>query len=331
MFSTIGILLSALFSIYFLVKLYFGRNANFWAKLGVTLLRNDLTLWEFFTGAKSAPDFDGENYKLLQAKGMKYGGVIELGSPLLLVNDLNIIKQIMVKDFENFVDHRDFESENDPLFFKSLFFLRGQEWRDMRGFLSPTFTSGKIKRMFHHFQNGSERLQNYIQKFHERKGAGGGYNVVVPNVMGRFTADVIGAVAFGMETDCLSNADSFFYKMARESSDFVTPKRLFKFALFFLFPRFANFFKIEVVERHISEFFINILTQTFKSRETSGQQREDFLQLLIEAKEGRLKDFGSSDAKAVDASETNEQTKPQKLQLTTELANAQAFLFFMAG
>jgi cytochrome P450 len=295
----------------------------------VTLLKNDLTFWQLFTGAKSSPDFDAENYKLLQTKGKKYGGVMELGSPLILVNDLDIIKQIMVKDFDHFVDRRDF-ADTDPFFSKNLSFLQGQDWREMRGFLSPTFTSGKIKRMFHHFQNGSERLQNYIEKFHERKGAGGGYNVVVPNVIGRFTADVIGAVAFGMETDCLTNADSLFYKMAIEASDFLNPKRIFKFAMLSLFPSVANFLRMEVEEKHVSVFFTNILIQTFKARENSGQQREDFLQLLIEAKEGRLKDFNTSESDST-VNETNEQSKPPKFQLTTEMATAQAFLFFLAG
>lgn len=75
------------------------------------------------------------------------------------VRDLDLVKQVMVKDFDHFVDHRPFV-DTDPLFSKSLFFLNGQEWKDMRTVLSPTFTSGKIKRMFHHFVESGEKLMS---------------------------------------------------------------------------------------------------------------------------------------------------------------------------
>jgi cytochrome P450 family 9 len=50
--------------------------------------------------------------------------------PVFLIRDPQIIKQIAVKDFEHFMDHRVFISEElDPLFGKSLPSLQGQKWK----------------------------------------------------------------------------------------------------------------------------------------------------------------------------------------------------------
>lgn len=50
----------------------------------------------------------------------------QFNKPTLLLKDINLIKQVGIKDFDHFVDHRAFISEEiDPLFGKNLFSLRG--------------------------------------------------------------------------------------------------------------------------------------------------------------------------------------------------------------
>lgn len=56
----------------------------------------------------------------------RYVGFYAFRSPIVILKDLELIKQIGVKDFDHFVDHRVFMDEDaDPLFGKNLFFLRG--------------------------------------------------------------------------------------------------------------------------------------------------------------------------------------------------------------
>jgi cytochrome P450 family 9 len=60
---------------------------------------------------------------------------------VLLLRDPKLIKQLAVKDFDYFMDHRTIVSEEaDNLFGKNLFSMTGQKWRDMRATLSPAFT-----------------------------------------------------------------------------------------------------------------------------------------------------------------------------------------------
>ena len=49
-----------------------------------------------------------------------------------MVRDPKIIKQLAVKEFDHFMDHRQLITEEmDPLFGKALFSIRGQKWRGL--------------------------------------------------------------------------------------------------------------------------------------------------------------------------------------------------------
>lgn len=81
-------------------------------------------------------------------KSYPYYGFYMFHAPVLMINDLDLIKQILVKDFSNFCDRGLFCNEKiDPLV-GHLFSISGEKWRILRVKLSPTFTSGKLKQMF---------------------------------------------------------------------------------------------------------------------------------------------------------------------------------------
>lgn len=49
------------------------------------------------------------------------------GKPQIVLRDLDLIKQIAVKDYDSFQDHHGFVDEDtDPLFGKNLFALKGK-------------------------------------------------------------------------------------------------------------------------------------------------------------------------------------------------------------
>jgi cytochrome P450 family 9 len=56
---------------------------------------------------------------------------------MYVIIDLELIKQITIKDFNSFVDHRqNLDSEtHDKLFGQNLFLIKGQRWRDARNTL----------------------------------------------------------------------------------------------------------------------------------------------------------------------------------------------------
>ena len=92
-------------------------------------------------------------------------GIFEFLQPLFLIRDPELIKQITIKDFDHFVNHRGNIDENiEPLFGRSLFVMKDQRWKEMRSTLSPAFTGSKMRNMFSLVADCSNDTINYLLK-----------------------------------------------------------------------------------------------------------------------------------------------------------------------
>lgn len=72
-------------------------------------------------------------------------GTYEFINPTVVITDLDVIKAVLIKDFEFFRNRKVFhDRKTDPLS-ATLFAIKDEPWRVLRNNLSPTFTSGKMK------------------------------------------------------------------------------------------------------------------------------------------------------------------------------------------
>lgn len=98
-----------------------------------------------------------------------------------MMRDPELIKQITVKDFDHFTDHRTaIDPDLEPLFARNLFTLKGNsylscmtqasdlfletglKWRQMRSTLSGSFTSSKMKNMFSLMNEAAEHFTKFF-------------------------------------------------------------------------------------------------------------------------------------------------------------------------
>lgn len=86
---------------------------------------------------------------------------------MVYFQDPELIKKILVKDFDTFVDRGIHMDPEDPLS-QHLFRLRGVKWRGLRTKLSPTFTSGKLKMMFPFVIQQGYNYQKYLKNAVEK-------------------------------------------------------------------------------------------------------------------------------------------------------------------
>lgn len=244
--------------------------------------------------------------------GNKYFGFYLLQSPVLVILDLDLIKNIMIKDFNNFVDRGVYNNaEHDPLS-GHLFAIEGDKWRNSRNKLSPTFSSGKMKMMYPIIQSYSQGLVELIERLSSDNNTNG---FDIKNVCTRFTADVIGSCGFGLECNALKDENAEMLRMT-EFFDIRDPWVRFNFFFVNIFPNFAKTFNMKVTPKFITDFFMPMIKQTYDYRLNSDVNRNDFMSLLIQImKNGKLNDE--------DSVGTGTMT-------FNELA-AQAFLFFVAG
>uniref|UniRef100_T1GHM5 Cytochrome P450 n=1 Tax=Megaselia scalaris TaxID=36166 RepID=T1GHM5_MEGSC len=181
-------------------------------------------------------------------------GFYKFSGPSLMLLDLEIIKQILIKDFSSF-SHRGFyvNEKDDPLT-ANLIHVDGQRWKDLRQKLTSTFTSGKMKFMFPTFVEVSERFSNtLLEMIHEES------TVKISELLGRFTMDIIGSCAFGIECNSLKDPEATFLRMGKGG---LKNRNCFTVqVLMLLFPKLAAFFGMKIVPDQVSDFFLKIVQE----------------------------------------------------------------------
>ncbi|KAJ3645297.1 hypothetical protein Zmor_022963 [Zophobas morio] len=261
----------------------------------------------------------------------RYTGLYQFLQPTLLLKDPDLIKQITVKDFDHFVDHRSFISEDiEPLWAKNLFALTGKKWHQMRTTLSPAFTSSKMKYMFTLISQSGEQFVNHFLKKDENL-----ITIEMKDTFTRFTNDVIANTAFGVECDSLGDRENEFYLMGKEITNFRGFWKTLKIFGYFVVPRVLKFFKVGIFSNRVRHFFDNLIKTNIQSREKHGIVRPDMIHLLLEARKNGIKhdeklvqDTGFA---TVEESEIHKNPKNAKAEITDQDMTSQALLFFFAG
>lgn len=241
--------------------------------------------------------------KLKTKSSLGIGGMFFGPKPAMMVLDLNVAKNILIKDFNNFSDRGLYFNEKDDPISAHLVSVGGSKWRKLRTKLTPTFTSGKMKMMFHTINEVSDRLQSHLTVLCQSND-----DIDMNEYVTRFTTDVIGSCAFGIECNTIEGENQIFREMGHRLFHAPRHSRNFQLLLF-AFKTQAQKLGIKFIRDDVSQFFTKLSEDTIKYRETSQEIRNDFIQLLLELKHS-----------------DNEENR-----LSQNEINAQAFVFFVAG
>ena len=138
----------------------------------------------------------------------------------------------------------------------------------------------------------------------------------IKDIFARFTTDIVGSCAFGIECNSLEDPEAKFLEMGLKV--FQQPRNsIIKQIICVTYPNFGRKMGIKLERDDVSEFFMKAVRDVVDYREKNNIKRNDFMDLLLQLKnEGRLND------------DINDK-KMEKLTLK-EIA-AQAFVFFAAG
>uniref|UniRef100_T1GI49 Cytochrome P450 n=1 Tax=Megaselia scalaris TaxID=36166 RepID=T1GI49_MEGSC len=149
-------------------------------------------------------EYNVKLYEKFKTKGRYFGMFIFLNKTLVLT-DLDLIKTIFIKDFQIFNERGIYHNkEVDPIS-EHLLTIDGKSWKVMRSKLSPTFTSAKMKFMFPTVQKVGEEFVEVLKAV-----VGNGNEFEIKELLARFTTDVIGTCAFGIECNSLKDPNAEF-------------------------------------------------------------------------------------------------------------------------
>ena len=263
------------------IYVYFKVSFSYWKKRGVPTL-NPIPPFGDIGGAffkrKNFSQLLNESYKAFE--GNKFGGLYSFTVPSLLVRDPELIKDILVKDFDKFYSRGIVINEKAEPLQGHLVALSGSKWRNLRVKLTPTFTAGKMKMMFGTLVECGKELQGCLQEHADKREP-----IEIKEILARYSTDIIASCAFGIQCNCLKNPDAEFRKWGRK---ILEPSRVQSIlrTIARLMPSFG--LSITFATKDISKYFIQMVRDTVEYREKNDVKRNDFMQLLIQMKNKTL-------------------------------------------
>lgn len=284
------------------------RRLNYWIRRGIpneapSFPKGNVGDWPY---KRQLGVVFKDYYLKFRNSGSPFAGFLFFFTKTVVVTDLELVKRVLIKDFNNFENRGIFYNELDDPLSATLFTIEGQKWRNLRHKLSPTFTSGKMKHMLPLVLRVAEEMSKvFKEKLSSPK------ELEITDLVGRYTADVIGSCAFGLDCNSQRDPNADFVTMGKRA---VTERRYFGLLDFFIFgfPHLSRRLRLQVTVPDVAEFYIRIVRETINYRLKTKEKRNDFMDMLIELFE------------KYQAGNTEEG-------LSFEDLAAQAFIFFVAG
>lgn len=268
--------------------------------------------------------------------------------PVVVVADPDMLRQVMVKEFQKFPNRMKLRAATKPMT-ESVLMLRNERWKRVRSILTPSFSAAKMKEMVPLINTATETLLNNLKSYAES-----GESFDIHRCFGCFTMDVIASVAFGTQVDSQNDPDDPFVHHA---------SKFFSFSFFrpimFVFMAFPFLIRplISIIPNksrdEMNGFFISCIQKIIKQRDElpPNQRRRDFLQLMLDVRSSKecvsLEHFdvvNHTDEQAEAQPQVAEEATngpgrsgdaprrtQQKRMMTEDEIVGQAFLFLLAG
>ncbi|KAJ1530201.1 hypothetical protein ONE63_005128 [Megalurothrips usitatus] len=297
-----------------IVSFYF-KTTDFWSRRGILQVKGLPIVGSslrFYLQTEYRGHILQRFYTQAREKGEPCVGIYVGTSPVLVAVDQDLIRAVMVKDFPHFMGRGvPFDRKNEPLT-ANLFNIEGNEWRSLRHKLTPTFTSGRMRAMFPLVSACAEEMAAVL-----RAEAASGEPVSMLDLIARYTTDVIGTCAFGIQANALKDPRSEFRVLGKAAVNFSHLHTFFINVMPHAVPVAKKYFNVGLMDKAVSKFFTRVFQENFEFRQRSNALRHDFVDLLLQIKTKGKLDGGDE--------------KDSAGKIDDDIIPAQAFIFFLAG
>ncbi|KAF8781602.1 Cytochrome P450 3A24 like protein [Argiope bruennichi] len=310
--STYTWIIGGLIVLFIYIRWYLSSNDDYWEKRGVPYLPR-MSFWTllYMPFTKSIMEVF-EDMMVKHELGRVFGG-FEGTKPNLVVNDPDLLRDVLVKDFHVF-PYRRLIPTGDPIADSMVTVVTGEDWKRIRTIITPAFTSKRMR-----------QLEVNLCKYYFCGG-----------LFAAFTMDVIARSAFGTQIDAHNDPQNEFVRKVRESFlSFTIPRLIFimliPWWILKWFPASLNPMRMDK-----DNFFKNVTMKVIQKRKETGRRYNDFLQLMMDAAE----ENAQSENKEVIEDETDRfgsitssgiSSSIKYKSLTDDELLAQCVLFFMVG
>ncbi|XP_013115934.2 probable cytochrome P450 6a13 [Stomoxys calcitrans] len=249
----------------------------YWQRKGVKTYRSH-SIWGNFFQLQSIhhTNIVEELYKRFKGKE-KMVGFYVFTRPVALILDLDLVRQILAKDFDHFSSRGSYHNDKD-LLMSNIFFWEAERWRPLRNNMRTLFKPAKMRSMFNSVQKCAKNL---IEAFDEALQLQ--ENVHINKLSVLFTVDTITHCLFGLENSALRDQQNESGRIASTitaRTNYCVIKQLLGLNYYGLLQ--ALDMEVRLFGKEVELFFMGFLKQIFNDRERSGIKRHDMVDLLLE-------------------------------------------------
>lgn len=208
-------------------------------------------------------------------------GVYDMYKPGLLIKDPDIVKSILIRDFDKFHDRfpkNDYH--HDPLGAQMIFFAEYSLWREVRTKLNPVFASSKLKHMYPLIKRTGENIANYLsQQSHVHR-------VDMKDFSSRFTTDAMDKTMFGgfFKSNSLLSCSEELHKAVLRLTYFST-RRGFNFAIAAFATKLTRLLGCKILFPETERFLRLNIPEAVAERERLGEKRCDMIDAFVKMKQ----------------------------------------------
>ncbi|XP_055681822.1 uncharacterized protein LOC129789199 [Lutzomyia longipalpis] len=261
------------------------RSARlYWEKNGVSYVSGPPfigILKDIILNRKGFPEIFMDIYNHGKFKDDPVTGIYIFHKPFLVVRHPELIKNIFVKDFPDFMD-RNLSSDphDDVIGSNNILALKGQEWKSMRSKLSPLFTTGKLKSFFTLLKDVADVLDQKLTL----EITNGSLEYEIKDLCSYYAIDTIAITAFGVKANSLLNPNAEFYKNAMTAVNFDW-RRGFEFTICMILPEVGKRLGFTFFSKETNKFLVSSMNYVIEERKKSGIKRNDLIDILSTLKE----------------------------------------------
>lgn len=227
MYAIYYIIIATVVSLYALLKYIF----TYWERRNFPYLEPTVIFGNMKSFVLRQRSFGLAIWDLYRQTAKPVVGVYMLTNPGVLVRDADLVKKVLVTDFDHFYDRGMYNNKEREPIASFLAAERGEDWKILRQKLTPLFSSGKLRNMFPTIMQQVERLDEHLMPLAKNNEIVGMKDVFI-----RYALDVIGSIFFGTDVNTMKNPEQDFYRMNKvlNNPDF---KENLRMGLIFIAPK----------------------------------------------------------------------------------------------
>lgn len=291
------------------------HKESFFRKHRIPFVQSSLvggSLKDVILRKKSVAEVIVDVYKEAERRNLPCIGVRFLHKNCLVIRDLDLVKRVLVEDFNHFSDRSAHGNPHrDPFGGYNLFMAKNPLWHEMRAKITPVFTTSRMRKFFEEIHGIGEKLNKKLLHEIDTEKV-----LTLKDLNGAYTTDVYASCSFGISVNFLDDPQSVFGRTALEMFNFKLFRAL-EFGAFFVAPELSNLLPLFFFSKAGSKYLKTMLSAVMEERKRKGITRNDLMDVIMKIKsvqENRSSGGGDD-----------------KTQFSDDMLLAQSVIFFIAG